>query len=186
MLSDSQQRLAVVGVAIAWIIFALAVDRYILRDSVPWLSHLLYFRDAEIVVQPFSRKFAWLGLTLLLFVPSVLVAVFLSAYLRIKKRTTTSESLMVFGVTAFWFLLIPVLMWIGHNVYRFFKSFLDDWAWAKGLVSFLEGFTFKGDLYIYSFKFWTVDSGLGALAGLALGIFLLYNKGLWQTLKDAV
>jgi hypothetical protein len=74
-------------------------------------------------------------------------------------------------------------MWVGDNSYRFAKPFLDEWAWAKGLVSVLDGFTFKGDLYIYSFKFWTVDSGLGALAGLVLGVLLLYKKGLWEMIK---
>jgi hypothetical protein len=77
-------------------------------------------------------------------------------------------------------------VWIGHNLFRFFKSFLIDWPWAKGIVAFLEGFTFKGDLYIYSFKVVTIDSGLGALVGLALGIALLYRKGLWGIIEGQI
>lgn len=73
MLTDKEKQKAIVGLALAWIVFALAFDRYVLRDYVPWLSNMLYFRDAEIVIQPFSRKFEWLGLTLLLFVPSEVV-----------------------------------------------------------------------------------------------------------------
>jgi len=185
MLTEKQKQRAIVGFALTWIVLALAIDRYVLSDYAPWLSNMLYFRDAEIVVQPFSRKFVWLGLTLLLIVPSFVIGVVLSIYLLIKKKIKFADSFMVFGATAFWFLLIPLFIWIGDNIYRFLKGLLDDWAWAKGLASFLEGFTFKGDMYIYGFKFWSIDSGLGALVGLAVGILLLYKKGLWETIKNA-
>jgi hypothetical protein len=178
--------MAVLGGLTAWCVIAVIVDRYVLREHLPWFSGLLYFRDAEIVVQPFSRKFSWLGLSLLLVAPSFVVGVCLAIYLRLRKKLTSQESVAVFGFTAFWFLLIPVLVWIGHNLFRFFKSFLDDLAWAKGIVAFLEGFTFKGDLYIYSLKVVMIDSGLGALAGLVLGIALLYRKGLWGIIEGQI
>jgi hypothetical protein len=185
-MKNSQKRMAVLGGLVAWWVFALAIDRYVLREHLPWFSELLYFRDAEIVVQPFSRKFSWLGLSLLLVAPSFVVGVCLAIYLRLRKKMATRESFAVFGYTAFWFLLIPVLVWIGHTLFRFFKSFLDDLTWAKGIVAFLGGFTFKGDLYIYSFKVVTIDSGLGALVGLALGIALLYRKGLWGIIEGQI
>ena len=183
-MTDNQKRMAVIGGLVAWYVVATLVDRYLLREIAPWFSRLLYLGDAEIVVRPFSRKFSWLGLSLLLVAPSFVVGVGMAIYLRIRKRTSTKECFAIFGLTAFWFILIPFFIWVGDNLYRVCKAFLDDWAWAKGVVAFLEGFLFKGDLYVYSFKLVSIDSGLGALAGLILGVALLYKKGLWEMIRE--
>lgn len=182
-MTNSQKGMAVIGGSATWCVIAILLDRYFLREKAPWFSQLLYLRDAEIVVQPFSRTFSWLGLNLLIVAPSFAVGVCLALYLRLRKRLTSQESMVVFGVTAFWFLAIPFLVWVGHNLYNFFKGLLDGWAWAKGIVAFLDGFTFTGDLYVYSFKLVSIHSGLGALAGLVLGTGLLYKKALWETIR---
>jgi hypothetical protein len=36
MMTKNQKRLAVVGVAFVWVAAALIVDRYCLRNSIPW------------------------------------------------------------------------------------------------------------------------------------------------------
>jgi hypothetical protein len=165
-------------------VFAILVDRFVLREHVPWLSNLLYFRDAQIVVKPFERKISWLGLGLVLVVPSVVIGVILALYSRITGKATTSESAAVFGLTAFWFVAIPFIVWAGDVVYRVLKALLDKWSWAKGIAAFCEGFVFKGDLYIYGAKLFSIDSGLGALAGLVIGVALLYKKGLWDAIRE--
>ena len=176
-------RTATLGLVLAWIVAALAIDRYALRHNFPWFSDALYFQNAQIVVKPFDRTIAWLGLSLLIVAPSILVGLFLSIWLRMTKRATTTESFQAFGVIAFWFMAVPFVVWIGDNLYRFFKGFMEDWSWAKGLVAFLDGFVFKGDLYVYSFKVVHLDSGLGAIAGLMLGCALLYQRGLWTAIR---
>jgi hypothetical protein len=182
-MTNGQIRKAVIGGIASWFVLGLLLDRYVLRQYAPWFSNLFYFRDAEIVVRPYSRKIAWLGLSLVLVTPSVLVGICFPVYLRLKKRATTAEGFAIFGLTAFWFLSIPVIVWAGDVVYRFLKMALATSAWAEGVVAFLDGFVFKGDLYVYSFRVFTIDSGLGALAGLIAGIALLYKKGLWDTLR---
>jgi len=43
---------------------------------------------------------------------------------------------------------------------------------------------FKGDLYVYQAKLFSIDAGLGALVGLLVGIALLYKKGLWDAIQE--
>ena len=115
--------------------------------------------------------------------PSVVVGVFLAAYERITGKASTANSVKMFGLAAFWFAAIPFIVWLGDVVYRVLKAVLDKWSWAKGIAAFCEGFVFKGDLYVYGAKIFTIDSGLGALVGLVVGVALLYKKGLWDSIR---
>ena len=182
-MSKLQRALAIVGAFLAWTVVALAVDRYVLRDTLPWLARLLYFKDAEIVVRPFDRTFGWLGLTLVLVLPSLLVGLGAAIYLKVKQKESWSTALASFGILSFCFFLIPFLIWTGDVIYRFAKAVFDDWAWAKGIAEFCDGFVFKGYLCTYGFQIVHLDSGLGAIAGLLLGVALYYKFGLWEIIK---
>lgn len=183
-ITESQKKRAIIGIFVLWFIGATVVDRYVLRFPAPWFSELLHLENAEIMVRPFSRSFSWLGLTLVLVAPSFAVGIGWSLYLRFKKKSPWKDSAVIAGLVSFWFCLIPVVVWAGESIYRFLKGFLDDWAWAKGIVEFCEGFTLKGDIHVYSFKLMHIDSGLGAMVGLAVGIALLYKKGLWTLIIE--
>src|SRR5438067_1212211 len=98
MMTNAQERRAIVGTMVAWCLCAILIDRFVLREHAAWLSYLLYFRNAQIVVKPFERTFTWLGLTLVLVVPSVIVGVILSVYVRATGKATTTESAKVFGL----------------------------------------------------------------------------------------
>jgi hypothetical protein len=182
-MSKIQRALALIGAFVAWTVVALAVDRYVLRDLLPWLSRLLYFKNAEILVRPFNRTFGWLGLTLVLVLPSFFIGLSAALYLKLKKKETWSTALAGFGILSFWFFLIPFLIWTGDVIYRFTRTGLNDWAWARSIADFCDGFIFKGDLYTYGFKIVHVESGLGAIAGLVLGVILYYRFGLWEIIK---
>jgi len=54
-MEDTHLRRATIGIMIAWFVFATLVDRFVLREWTPWLSNLLYFRDAKIIIKPFER-----------------------------------------------------------------------------------------------------------------------------------
>jgi hypothetical protein len=182
-MTDRQKNLGIIGGIMAWCVLAVIADRYLIRDIAPWFSEMLVIKDAEIVVKPMSRTISWLGLSLVLVAPSLFCGLGVAIYRAMKKRPP-KEYLAVCGLVSFWFLLIPIFVWIGDVIYRFMKGFLDDWAWAKGLVEILEGFILKGNVTVYSFKLYYLDAGLGAMAGLAVGIALLYKKGLWNLLKE--
>src|SRR5262245_21593294 len=130
-MTGGQRKLAVVGVSITWIVAALAIDRYFLRDVAPWFSNVLYLGNAEIEVKPFSRTFSWLGLALVMVAPSVTIGIGWSVYSAISRRRTILDSLALFGMTSFWFFFVPFLVWLGDVIYRFCKGFLDEWSWAK-------------------------------------------------------
>lgn len=182
-MTNFQKAVAVVGAFLAWTVVAIAIDRYVVRDAVPWLSRLLYFKDAEIVIKPFDRTFGWLGLAVVLVFPSFVLGIAAAIFLRFRKSESWSTALASCGVLSFWFFLIPFLIWVGDGIYRFAKSGLDDWAWAKGIAGFCDGFVFKGYLYSYGFKIVHIESGLGAIAGLTLGVMLYYRFGLWDIIK---
>ena len=179
-----EKGIAIVGAFVAWTIVAIAIDRYVIRDSIPWLSNLLYFKNVEIVIKPFDRTFTWLGLGVVLVLPSLALGIAAAAFLRFKEKEAWTISLLSFGVLSFWFFLIPLLIWIGDVIYRVVKRLLDNWVWAKGLSEFCDGFVFKGYLYSYRLEIYHIEAGLGAIAGLALGVILYYRFGLWKTIKN--
>lgn len=181
-LTKSQKRIAILGLFSAWFLIATVIDRYVLRIWAPWFSELLHLENAEIVVRPFSRTFSWLGLSLVLVAPSIAVGLVWSLFTRIKNQASWKTCGGIAGLVSFWFFLIPIFVWLGECVYRFLKGFLDDWAWAKGIVEFVDGFTLKGDIHVYSFKIMHIESGLGAMVGLVVGVIMLYKKGLWKTI----
>lgn len=183
-MTESQKRKAIIGTICVWFVVGMAIDRYLLKPIAPWFSDFLHLEKAKITVEPFSRTFSWLGLTLVLVAPSIIVGVGWSVYAGIRRKISWKDCAILSGAISFWFFLIPVIMWIGESLYRFLKGFLDDWAWAKGFVGFLEGFKLNGDIHIYSFQVMNIDSGLGAMVGLVVGILLLYRKGLWQMIAE--
>lgn len=183
-MTDSQRRKAIIGAIFIWFVAGVAIDRYLLKPIAPWFSEFIHLEKAEITVEPFSRTFSWLGLTLVLVAPSIVVGVGWSLYAGIRRLIPWKDCAILSGLISFWFCLIPAIMWVGESIYRFLKSFLDDWAWAKGIAGFLDGFTLNGDIHIYSFRVMHIDSGLGAMVGLVVGILLLYRKGLWQMIAE--
>jgi hypothetical protein len=64
------------------------------------------------------------------------------------------------------------------------RKLLDGWAWAKGVSEFCDGFVFKGYLYSYHLQIYHIEAGLGAIAGLVLGVMLLFRFGWWETIKN--
>ncbi len=183
-MTNIQKTVAIIGAFLLWTIVAVGIDRYFVRDSIPNLSQLLYFKDAEIVVKPFDRTFKWLGLSIVLILPSFLLGIAAAIFLRVRKKQSWSISIASCGILSFWFFLIPLLAWIGESIYRFAKSGLDDWGWAKGIAGFCDGFVFKGYLYSYGFHIVHIEAGLGAIVGLVLGVILYYKFGLWEIIKN--
>lgn len=183
-MTNIQKTIAIVGAFIAWTIFAVGLDRYVIRDWIPWLSNLLYFKDAEIVIKPFDRSFSWLGLAVVLVLPSFVLGIAAAVFLRFSKKESWATSLASCGVLSFLFFIIPILAWVGESIYRFTKSALDDHVWAKGIAGFCEGFIFRGSLFTYNIRIYHVEAGLGAIVGLTIGVMVFYKFGLWNIIKD--
>ena len=183
-MTDRQKASALTGLILVWCAVALPVDRYLLHDHAPWFSDLLVIKNAEIVVQPLSRTVTWVGLTLALVVPAVLQAVGFAIHRAVKYRRPVKDCLAVFGTVFFWFFTIPLWVWIGDSLYRIAWAFLTDWEWAKGAIHFLDGFVLNGDVMVYSLRLFHIEAGFGAMTGLALGVTLFFEHGLWDMLQE--
>ena len=183
-MTDRQKASALTGLILVWCAVALPMDRYLLHGHAPWFSELLVIKNAEIVVKPLSRTISWLGLTLVLVVPVVLQALGFAIHRAVKYRRPAKDCLAVCGTVFFWFFMILLWAWLGDSLYRIAWPFVAEWEWAKGALGFLDGYVLNGDVMVYSLRLFHVESGFGGLVGLASGVGLFFEHGLWRLLQE--
>jgi hypothetical protein len=90
------------------------------------------------------------------------------------------ESLVRSAASAFWFILIPAFIWVGHNLYRILSALFGGVTSLKPVFAFCEAFKFKCSIYVFGFWFVDLDASFAALLFAGVGILVAYRKGIWK------
>lgn len=171
----------IIGICFGWFIISVLADYFLFSKSVPGYTRLIALENAKFSLDPFYRNISQLSFTTFLFIP-FLISILTIFILAIRKKIDHSEipKYIINLLLSIASIFLAVIL--GHLIYRFISGI--DWKPIKAITNFFEGYVMEGDIYLFTLYVAKVDSGLGAIFGLMVGIYFFYNKGVLKILIE--
>jgi hypothetical protein len=171
----------IAGICLGWLLVAILVDHFVLRQMAPWYTRLFALENGKFSFAPFFRDFAQLSFTTFLLVPFLLSIVVLIALVARKKIKKTDALKSI--IQLFWGLAIIIIAVVaGHIIYLLFSGI--DWTFVKVITNFCDGYKIEGKIYLFNLYIVSIQSGVGALVGLLVGFYAYYKKGVLKILIE--
>jgi len=181
--SKSVKKRYVIGICLGWFLISILVDYFIFRKIAPWYPRLFALENAKISFDPFSRDISQLSFTTFLLVPFLATLIILAVLAIRKKVYKTDVVKSISGL--FWSLMIVVIaVVVGHMIYRLITGI--DWNFIKAIENFCEGYKIEGQIYLFNLHIVDIKSGVGAIVGLAFGLYFYYKEGVLKFLIEKV
>lgn len=171
----------VIAICIGWFIIAILWDHFVFRQKLPWYTRLFAVENGKFSFDPFYRDVSQLSFTTFLLVP-FLVAIITLIVLMVMKRITGKDIVKSVSSLIWRLVVIFIAVVVGHIIYRIISGI--DWSFIKVITNFCEGYKIEGQIYLLNLHIVDIKSGIGALVGLAIGLYSYYNRGVLKLLIE--